>query len=440
MSNSNAPSRRAFLQDAGVAAAGAAVLGSLSLKAEPPAPKAGPQPQGYHVSVDHTLRVGLVGCGGRGTGAAVNAMNADKNAKIIALADAFPDRIVNVRKQLEKEIPDQYAVDDDHCFTGLMCHEQMAQSEVDVVLLATPPHFRPMQLAACVEAGKHIFCEKPVAVDGPGCKSVLETAAKAKEKGLNLVSGLCWRYDVGMRETMDRVLSGAIGDIVAVQTNYLAGTLWHRGQKPEWSEMEYQLRNWLYFTWLSGDHIVEQNVHSIDKALWLNGDKLPTSCFGMGGRQQRTEEMFGNIYDHHAVCYEWADTGVKGFNYTRQMARTFNDTEDYVLGTKGRAKLIGHEINSPEGTWKYEGPRPSMYDVEHEHLFGAIRRGDVINNGEYMTYSTLMAIMGREACYTGEVIKPDDLLNSTVSLKPEAYVLGPAPQYPVAVPAFAKVG
>ena len=208
-----------------------------------------------------------------------------------------------------------------------------------------------------------------------------------------------------MRETVNRIKDGAIGDLVAIHTNYLTGTLWHRGRKPEWSEMEYQIRNWLYFTWLSGDHIVEQHIHSLDKAVWLMNDELPARCFGLGGRQVRTEEKWGNIYDHHAVCYEYPN-GLKVFAYTRQMSQCWNQVDDFIYGTQGTAQLLDNSIRGKD-QWKYSGPQPSMYDVEHKELFAGLRSGNHINNGVYMAHSTLMAIMGRMACYTGELIEAE---------------------------------
>ena len=232
-------------------------------------------------------------------------------------------------------------------------------------------------------------------------------------------------------------MDGAIGDIVAIHTNYLAGTLWHRGRKPEWSEMEYQLRNWMYFTWLSGDHIVEQHIHSLDKAVWLMNDQLPTRCFGLGGRQVRTGEKWGNIYDHHAVCYEF-DNGPKVFSYTRQMTNCHTNVDDYILGTGGKAALLSFEIDSAGDKWKYDGPRPSMYDVEHKELFAGLRSGNHINNGEYMAHSTLMAIMGRMACYTGEVIEGEKALNSTEDLRPKSYEFGDVPVPAVPMPGITR--
>ena len=368
--------------------------------------------------------MGLIGCGGRGTGAAMDAAAAGKDIKITALCDIFADRMNATRRSLQSQLGEQYAVQDEQCFSGFEGYKQLIATDVDVVLLCTTPHFRPLHLKAAVEAGKHIFCEKPVAVDAPGVRSVLESSAIAKQKNLNLVSGLCWRYHHGVKETMQHLLDGKIGDIVAIQENYLTGPLWHRGRKPEWSEMEYQIRNWYYYTWLSGDHNVEQHIHSLDKAMWLNRDQPFKQCFGLGGRQVRTGPEWGNIFDHHAVCYEW-ESGVKCFAYTRQMPGCFNNTEDYIFGSKGKASVLAHEIVSGQDKWRYKGPDCQMYQEEHKQLFDAIRGGKFINNGQYMSYSTLMAIAGRMACYTGQNITWDAALNSTEDLTPEKYEWGP---------------
>lgn len=399
--------RRRFLKDSSAAVVG----GTLATAWATPA----------HAAGSDILKVGLIGCGGRGSGAAVNAMRAEPNVQLTAMADAFADRAEHSSKVLQRQLGKQFAVTPETTFHGFDSYKQLIATDVDVVLLCTPPHFRPMQLKAAIEAGKHVFCEKPVAVDGPGLRSVAETVKKAKQKNLNLVSGLCWRYDYGVRETMKRIQDGAIGDIMAVQENYLTGTLWHRGRKPNWSEMEYQMRNWLYFTWLSGDHIVEQHIHSLDKALWLMGDKRPVKATGLGGRQMRTDDQWGHVFDHFAVCYEW-ENGAKTFSYTRQMSGCKNNVEDYVLGTKGRAMILRNSVEPNGGeAWRYRGAKPSMYDVEHKELFAAIRSGNTINNGEYMTDSTLMAIMGREACYTGQEITSEQMFNSKQHLAPAKY-------------------
>jgi predicted dehydrogenase len=398
-------------------------------------------PRMAHAAGDDVLRVGVIGCGGRGTGAVMNALDADPNVKLVAMADLFDDQIQRSKRNIRANLKaaDQghkFAVEDDHCFAGFEAYQQLIDTDVDVVILASTPHFRPQHLAACVAAGKHVFCEKPVAVDGPGVRRILATVAEARRKDLSIVSGLCWRYDYGVRETVNRVKDGAIGDLVAIHTNYLAGPLWHRGRLPAWSEMEYQQRNWLYFTWLSGDHIVEQHIHSLDKALWLMDDQLPRTCFGLGGRQVRIEEKWGNIYDHHAVCYEY-ETGLKVFAYTRQQADCATDVNDYVYGTNGSAVLLDFAIRGPR-EWKYQGEQPSMYDVEHRDLFAGIRSGKHINNGEYMARSTLMAIMGRMACYTGQMIDADQALNSQEDFSLPKYEFGDVPIPTVAMPGQTK--
>ncbi len=388
-----------------------------------------------HAAGDDKIKVGLVGCGGRGRGAILNALKADYRAQVTALADAFPDALEFAKKTIAVQAKEQFAVDDDHCFVGMDAYKQLIP-QVDVVLLCSPPHFRPQHLEAAIDAGKHVFCEKPVATDPTGVRKVMEIARRAEEKKLNLVSGLCWRYDVGVKETIQRIKDGAIGDIVSIQENYLTGTLWQKTRKPEWSDMEFQLRNWLYFRWLSGDHIVEQFIHSLDKSLWLHNDEPPKFAYGLGGRQVRTAPEFGDVYDHFSVVYEWAD-GTRTYAHTRQMSGCMTETEDYVYGTKGTAKVLAHQISGPN-EWKFKGDKPSMYDEEHRELFAAIRDGRTINNGKYMSYSTLMAIMGREACYSGAKIEWDKLMASPMDLSPKSYEFGPAPAVEVPQPGSYK--
>ena len=410
MQTNDKTSRRNFISKTGRLAA-AGVIGA-GLPARPTF--------GFHNSVNEKLKIGLIGCGGRGTGAVMNAINADSNSEVWALADAFMDRVDTCEKSLSGQLKERYAVAQDHKFDGIDCHKKLCETEVDVVLLATPPYFRPMQLKAAVAANKHVFCEKPVGVDVPGVKSVMESCELAKTKGLSIVSGLCWRYDVSVKEMISRVKDGEIGDIRSIQENYLAGTLWHRGDKEEWTAMEYQLRNWLYFNWLSGDHIAEQHIHSLDKALWLMDDVPPESCHATGGRLVRTGEQWGNVYDHFATVYSWKDSDVKTFSQCRQMAGCYNNTEDYVVGTKGSAKILKAEIKNKFGKQSHRiKGKPSMYDVEHQHLFRSIREGNPINDGTYMSYSTLMALMGREAAYTGKEIEWIDFMESKKVLGPD---------------------
>lgn len=399
-----------------------------------------------HAAGDDTLKVGLIGCGGRGTGAAANALNADGGARLVAMADAFEDRLQGSLNGLKKRYGDRVTVDADHCFVGFGGHEKLIASGVDVVILTTPPHFRPMQLKAAVDAGKHVFCEKPVAVDAPGIRSVMETTEKAQQKGLNLVSGLCWRYHPAVKETMQRVLDGAIGEVLSIQETYNTGTLWQRPRQPDWSEMEYQMRNWLYFTWLSGDHNNEQHVHSLDKGSWAMGDQPPVRAWGLGGRQVRTDPKYGNIFDHHAVVYEYAN-GTRMHAYCRQMAGCWNDVTDSFAGTKGRCNVLGGYRIEGETPWQYRGRGGNMYDLEHEALFSAIRSGKPINNGRYMATSTMLAILGRMCTYTGQAITWQQALDSQESLAPKRYSFDAQPpilpdadgKYPIAVPGVTKL-
>jgi predicted dehydrogenase len=323
-------------------------------------------------------------------------------------------------------------VDEDHRFTGFEGGRRVIESDVDVVLLAEPPHFRPAHLRLALERGRHVFAEKPVAVDGPGVRSVLESTALAQEKGLSIVSGLCWRYDNQKKATIEQVLEGRIGDIVAMQCTYNTGALWHRGHEPDWSPMENQVRNWLYYTWLSGDHIAEQHIHSLDKMPWAMGGEYPEKCVGSGGRQVRTEPMWGNVYDHFNITYEWKN-GVKAFASCRQWAGAASDVSDHIFGTKGRCHVFQHRCEG-EDPWFYDGPGNNMYQSEHDVLFRSIREGKPVNNGDYMARSTLMAIMGRMAAYTGQTVTFEQALASEERLGPKAYAWGEGGDAAIAQP------
>jgi predicted dehydrogenase len=395
-----------------------------------------------HAGGSDTLRVGLIGCGGRGTGAATQALRADRNVKLVAMGDAFRDRLESSLATLRRDgdIAAKIDVRPERCFTGFDNYQQVINSGVDVVLLCSPPHFRPGQFRAAVQAGKHVFAEKPVAVDAPGVRSVLQTCQEATRRRLSIVSGLCWRYDRGMRETFRRIHDGGVGDIAALQCNYNTGSLWVRQREAGWSDMEWQVRNWLYFTWLSGDFNVEQHVHSLDKMAWAMRDQYPVRAVGLGGRQVRTGPEYGNIFDHMATVYEYQN-GVKCFSYCRQQAGCANETKDYVMGTRGRCDVMAHTITG-ENPWRFREPRAQrrdMYQTEHNELFAGIRSGNPINNGEYMAKSTLMAIMGRMACYTGQTITWEDALNSREDLTPSAYQWGPMPVPPVARPGVTRL-
>jgi predicted dehydrogenase len=402
--------RRSFLKTSTGLAVGASLAGTLAI------------PRAVHAGVSETLRVGLVGCGMRGTEAAMNALAASPDNVLTAVGDTFSDAASASLKQL-RELPaikDRVRVADDQVFDGFDAYKGVIDSDVDVVILAEPPHFRPRSLAYVVEKGKHSFVEKPIAVDAPGVRSVQDTCELAKQKGLSIVSGLCWRYHPAVRETIRRIVEDkAIGDIIAIQSCYNYQTLWHRGDQPDWSRMEYQVRNWLYFHWLSGDIIIEQAVHSLDKTAWLQGDIHPLQAFGMGGRQQRTDPKYGNVYDHHTVFYEYPEN-VRVFFTCRQQDGCSDLVDELVLGTKGQARILANRIEG-EKPWHYEGPEVNMYDIEHQELFRSIRAGQPINNGRYMTNSTMIGIMGRMCSYTGQALTWEQCLNSQERLGPTDY-------------------
>lgn len=404
-------SRRRFLKTSGTAILGGALLPHLSF------------PSQTFAANGDTLKIGLIGCGGRGSGAALNALAADPNVILTAMGDVFEDRLKNSLANLEKnpEVGKRVKVDPDHCFVGLDAYQKVLASGVDVVLLATPPGFRPIHLKAAVEAGKHIFCEKPMATDGPGLREAMAAAAEAKKKKLSLVCGFCWRYNYGERAGFKQIHDGAIGDVRAVYSTYNTGTLWSYPRKPGWSDLEAQMRNWYYFTWLSGDHLVEQAVHSVDKMMWAFKDVPPLRAVAHGGRQVRTEELFGHIYDHFAVVYEFPNDA-KGFLFCRQIDNCSNDNSDTIWGTKGVGRVLGFrsgpEIKG-EKNWKFEGPRPDMYQVEHNELFASIRKGEPMYDGDWMLQSTLAGIMGRMAAYTGKTITWEEALNSKENLRPQ---------------------
>lgn len=366
---------------------------------------------------DSVLKVGLVGCGGRGRGAASQALNADANAQLVAVCDAFPDNASSAVEIIKKDdsIASRVVVTPETTFDGLESYKKVIDL-CDVVLLCEPTFFRPLSLRYAVDKGKHVFCEKPVAVDGPGIQSVLETCRIAKEKKLQIVSGLCWRYDFNVQNMMKKVLDGAIGDVLSVRETYLTSRPWLRPKKAGDTEMMYQVRNWANFTWLSGDFNVEQHVHSLDKALWVFGDKPPKYAYGIGGRMRHTDyPISGDVYDAMSVVFEYED-GRTVYSLCRQQPNCWNDTEDYMLGTKGQAQILRSLINGE----KQQTVKNNMYQNEHNELFKAIRSGGnvYINNGEYMAYSTMMGILGRLACYTGKRLTWDEALKMELPTTP----------------------
>lgn len=389
--------RRQFLKSS-AALAGAAAVGPLAIE------------RSAYAAGSDGIRVGLIGCGNRGTAAAINALNAGKDVRLVALADIFSERLKEARTKLQKERPEQVGVDDAHCFLGFEAYQQLIASGVDVVLITPASHFIPGMLRAAIEAGKHVFCEKPHGLDMPGV-AICEAACEvARQKKLNVVSGLCWRYDPGVRETMHRVLGGAIGEILAIQETYVTVPYYARERRPGQSEMEYQLWNWYHFNWLSGDQTAQQLIHSLDKASWAMGDQPPQKVWGMGGRQTCVAPKFGDQFDHQAVVFEYPN-GVRVYGFTRDQPECFNNVSDVIIGSKGRCDLLAHRITG-ESNWQYDKPKENMYDLEHRELFNAIRAGKPINDGPRMCLSTRLAVAAQMACYTGTMIGWNDAVES----------------------------
>ena len=420
--NKSSVSRRKFLQGSVVVAGSALTTKALFARGS--------------VGAADLLRIGLIGCGGRGTGAAAQALAADPNLKLVAMGDAFIDHVENSLAKLKADpkIAGKIDVPAERRFSGFDNYQKVLESGIDVVLLAEPPHFRPKHLKAAIEAGKHVFAEKPVAVDAPGVRSVLATCEEARKKGLSVVSGLCLRYAHGFREAVQRIHDGAIGEIASVQASDFRGPIWVRARQPGWSDLEYQVRNWYYFSWLSGDFIVEQHVHFLDVCSWIMKDQYPVKAIGTGGRQVRTGPDYGNIYDHHSIIYEYAN-GAKLYGFCRQQSGCHNETGAFAMGTEGRAEISQQrQTISGKNSWKYDGPKNNFYQTEHDELFASIRSGKPIDNSDYMSKTTLLAIMGRTASYTGQVVTWEQVMNSKEDFTLSKYEWGPFPEPSVAMP------
>ena len=422
MSETTGGTRRDFMKTTSTAALGAAVVGF--------AKATGAQPNG------DTLKVGLIGCGGRGTGAVREALLADPNTRLVAMGDTFMDQVDDALKRLNTEgsgVQDRMAVDEVQKFDGFDNYKGVIAA-CDVIVLATPPAFRPAHLRACIEAGKHVFCEKPIAVDPVGVRHVMETCEMAKQKGLTIVSGLCYRYENSKRDIIKRIQDGEVGDILAMETWYNTGGLWLKRRRKDWTDMEFQVRNWLYYDWLSGDHNNEQHIHSLDKIAWAMGDVYPVKATASGGRSQRTAPEYGNIYDHFNTCYEW-ETGLRCFSSCRQWEGSSTYVNDHIIGTKGVATLQEHTIKFHDGTiWQHEkAADDNMYQNEHNEFFACIRN-NTPKVDDYMCKSTMMAIMARISAYTGTTVTWDEMMASDLNLQPATLAWGENPINPVAVP------
>ena len=412
-----------------------------------------------HVAGDDQLKIALIGCGGRGRGAALQALRTEGKVTLWAVADVFESQVKKILPRIERDLGDQYdeskmgplseriQVPAERQFAGFDAYQKAIDSGVDVVLLTTPPGFRPPQFEAAIAANKHVFMEKPVAVDAVGIRKVLAAGKAAKARGLAVGVGLQRRHDPGYIETIQRLQDGAIGDILLTRVYWNSGGVWVRtrsdfekanGHKP--TEMEYQVNNWYYFNWLCGDHIVEQHIHNIDVSNWLKA-AFPISANGMGGRQVRKGKDHGQIYDHHCVEYTYAD-GTTMLSQCRHINGSSNRVTEYAAGSSGKSHVGGKLIESSSGNWKYQGDKVDPYQLEHDHLFAAIRRGDAYNEVEYGAKSTMTSILGRMATYSGKVISWDEAINSEIDLSPREYDFKADPpvlpdaegRYPVPVP------
>jgi predicted dehydrogenase len=434
--------RREFVKKTGAGAFGMAAFSNFPYVIRYPAP-------------DDKIIVGVVGCGGRGTGAALDVVKAATNIiyplegyhtedaeegakamakgiEIMALADVFPDRLNNCKNQLEKV---GIQVQDSHCFTGFDAYKRLLEEpRINYVILATPPHFRPEHLRAAVEAGKNVFMEKPAAVDATGIRSVIESGEIARQKGLAIGAGTHRRRENLTKQIIGRIHDGDIGKIKALYTEFLIGELWSVDRKPAWSDMEYQLRNWLYYTYLGGDLIVEQFIHTIDVMNWTVGAH-PLKAVALGGRQVRTDPKFGNIFDHISVQFEYPE-GILGFCQDRQINGCVNRVRDLIIGTEGRA-FMGYPtfIQYDDGrSWRSREDQGNAYQIEHEEIIQSIRQGNPVNEAQQVAESTLTAIMGREAAYSGREITWEDMMNSKQDFSLEEYTMGNMPIPPVALP------
>ena len=389
------PSRRDFLKKSSVLAAGTTVLSSIPLS------------RSVHAAEDNQVKVALIGCGGRGTGAAVNCLNTNKNTKLVAVADAFENNAKGVADRLRKQFGNRVDLPAERVFSGFDAYKSAIASGADLMLIATPPGFRPTHYKAAVEAGKNVFMEKPCCVDAPGFRSLMETNKLADEKNLKVGVGLQRHHQAPYVETIKRIQDGAIGDVQFMRVYWNGVGVWNRRRTPKQTEMEYQMRNWYYFVWLCGDHINEQHIHNMDIGNWIKGGH-PVEANGMGGREVRkfgSNGDFGHIYDHHAVEFTYGD-GTKMFSQCRHMTGCWNSVCEGAHGTKGTSDCAGKIDGANK--WRFKGSTPNPYDVEHGDLMAAILGNKKYNEGWYGATSSMTAVLGRMATYSGKTVKWDD--------------------------------
>lgn len=435
--HSTSPSRRTFL--GGTAAlAGASLLTGSAFAGNRDA------------AGDRTLRVALVGCGGRGTGAAAQALATAGAVELVAVADAFSDRLDSCLAWLTQHRGERVQVPAERRFVGFDAYKQAIDAldgAVDVVILTTPPGFRPLHFEYAVARGKHVFLEKPVAVDGPGVRSVLGSAEQARARGLKVGVGLQRHHQARYVEGIRRIHEGAIGEPMLLRCYWNSGGVWVQPRQAGWTEMEYQMRNWYYFNWLCGDHIVEQHIHNLDVCNWVKG-AYPVRAQGQGGRQVRNGPDHGEIYDHHMVEFTYAD-GTRMLSQCRHIEGTWSSVSEHVHGTTGSADLAAGRIDGRGGdsaSWRFRDEEPDPFQVEHDVLFAAIRSGAPHMEAENGAYSTLTAVLGRMATYSGKVVGWEEALGSELALVPSAYAFDADPpslpdadgRYPIPTPGLTR--
>jgi myo-inositol 2-dehydrogenase/D-chiro-inositol 1-dehydrogenase len=431
-----AVNRRSFLTTTSAAVSSALITG-LSIERT-----------AHAASGSDELKIALIGCGGRGSGAADQALSTNGKTKLVAMGDAFRDRLDSSLQNLKKQHADKVEVTEENKFIGFDAYKH-AIAQADVVILATPPGFRPIHFEEAVRQGKHVFMEKPVATDAPGIRRVLAAAEEAKKKNLKVGVGLQRRHQKNYIELVKRVHDGAIGDINALRVYWNDGGVWVKERLPGMTEMEYQMRNWYYFVWLCGDHINEQHIHNLDVANWLKGGAHPVRAQGMGGRQVRTGKEYGEIFDHHAVEFEYAD-GSRCFSQCRHIRGCRSDVSEHAYGTKGAIDLQDHKIYSITGANAFSieaRNEKNPYQQEHDDLFDAIRNDKPYNEAVRGAESTMTALLGRMATYSGVMVEWDAAIKSEISVMPKEYAWDATPPtvpdergfYPIPMPGSTKV-
>lgn len=402
--------------------------------------------RGAYAGGSDSIRIGLIGCGGRGSGAAVQAMAADPGARLVAMAELFEDRLASAHDAIKAQNPDQTSVPRDSRFVGFQAYRQVIESGIDVALIANASRFHATHFEACVEAGLHTFVEKPAAIDPPDVQRVLAVAEQAKQKGLSVVSGQMWRYDPAIRDAIKRIHDGEIGQIVNIQITTHRNNFRLRRRKPGMGEIEFQLYNWTHFSWLSGDFCTASLVHHTDLAAWAMQEEQPVTAFGSGGRSSPCDERHGDCFDHNAIIYEYAD-GRKLFAFINVQPGCHVEVSDVIMGTKGTIELQD-ESRKSKSRLRREGKQADPYQIEHDELFASIRSGKPINNGRYMAESAMTGIMGQMATYTGKKITRDEAEASGHVFGPAECDFttvpptkpGPDGVYPVRVPGFTELG